>query len=417
VNLTAKRIARLLKRPGRYLDGHGLVLQVVNPNNASWLLRYQRDGRERWMGLGPLHTVGLADARIRARTARLQLLDGIDPLKAKKDAKEAAKLAAARTLTFTEAAETYFRTHEAEWRSVKHAQQWIGSLRTYAYPVLGRMDVAAITKMDVLRVVEPLWADKTVTADRTRNRIETVLNWCIVRGHREGENPARWRGYLEHALPAPSRIAKPQNLAALPYVELPEFMKALRQRDGVAARALEFTVLTAARTGETRGAQWSEIDIKNRLWTIPAERMKAGREHRVSLSPQVIALLQALPKEKDNPFVFIGARAGGLSHPSLGRVLNRMGRSDITTHGFRSAFSTWAHERTKHSNHTIEICLAHSVGNKTEKSYQRGDLLAKRRQLMQAWAKLCCSPPKIKGKDKPKAEDKSNIVTLRAVRQ
>jgi integrase len=285
VNLTAKRIAKLLKRPGRYLDGHGLVLQVINPNNASWLLRYQRAGREHWLGLGPLHTVGLADARIRAKAARLQLLDGVDPLQAKKDAKEAAKLAAARTITFREASETYYQTHMAEWRSVKHAQQWIGSLRAYAYRVLGNMNVADIGRGDVLRAIEPIWADKTVTASRTLNRIETVLSWASIRGYRTGENPAKWQDYLEHALPAPSKIAAPQNLAAMDYRVLPEFMAELRRRDGIAARALEFTVLTAARTGETRGAQWSEIDLKNRFWTIPAERMKAGREHRVPLAP------------------------------------------------------------------------------------------------------------------------------------
>jgi integrase len=417
VNLTAKRIAKLLKRPGRYLDGHGLVLQVINPNNCSWLLRYQRAGRERWLGLGPLHTVGLADARIRAKAARLQLLDGVDPLVAKRDAKEAAKLAAARTISFREAAETYHRTHEGEWRSAKHARQWIGSLRVYAYPVLGNMSVAAIGKGDVLRAIEPVWADKTTTAARTLNRVETVLSWATVRGYREGENPARWRGHLEHALPAPRKIAKPQNFAALPYAEVPAFMAELRQRDGIAAKAMQFTILCAVRSGETRGALWSEIDFKNRLWVIPAAKMKAGREHRVPLSAPVTALLQALPRERDNPFVFIGARARGLSAAALGRMLNRMGRSDITTHGMRSAFSTWAHERTKHANHTIEISLAHAVGDKTSQAYARSDLLAKRRQLMTAWAKFCTPPAKIKGKDKAKAEDKSNIVTLQAVRR
>jgi len=414
MNLTAKRIAKLLKRPGRHLDAHGLVLQVINPNNASWLLRYQRDGRERWLGLGPLHTVGLADARVRAKAARLQLLDGIDPIQAKKDKKEAAKLAAARSITFREAAETYHRTHEGEWRSAKHSMQWIGSLRVYAYPVLGNMSVADISKGDVLRAIEPHWAGKTVTADRVRNRIESVLDWAIAREYRKDENPARWRGFLEHALPAPSKIAKPQNFAALDYRSLPEFMGELCRRDGIAARAMAFTILCAVRSGETCGAQWSEIDLKNRLWTIPGNRMKAGREHRVPLSPQVVALLQALPRERDNPFVFIGTRAGGLSHAALGRVLGRMGRSNITVHGMRSAFSTWAHERTKHGNNVIEISLAHAVGDKTSQAYQRGDLLAKRRQLMAAWTKFCTSAPKIK--DKPKTED-SNVVSLRAVRR
>jgi integrase len=414
--LTAKRIAKLLQRPGRYLDAHGLVLQVKNPDNASWLLRYQRNGRERWYGLGPLHTVGLADARLRAKVARLQLLDGIDPVEAKRQAKEAAKLAVARTISFREAAETYHRTHEAEWRSVKHSQQWIGSLRAYAYPVLGSMNVADINKGDVLRAVERIWADKTVTASRTLNRIATVLSWATVRGYRTGDNPAKWDGHLEHALPAPTKIAKTKNYPALPYADVPAFVAELRARDGIAAKAMEFTILCAARSGETCGALWSEIDLKNRLWIIPAERMKAGREHRVALSREAIALLKALPREKDNEFVFIGMSSGrGLSSAALGHVLQRMGRSGITIHGFRSAFSTWARERTQHANHTIEISLAHAVGDKTSQAYSRGDLLAKRRQLMQAWAKFCCSPAKPRAK--PKVEDSNVVALMRAVRR
>ena len=395
MNLTAKRVARLLrKKPGRHHDGHGLHLQVTSPTNASWLLRYQRHGREHWLGLGPVHTVTLADARVRAKAARLQLLDGIDPLQAKRDAKAAAKLTAARRLTFVEAAQQYHKQHLSSW-SVQHAQQWLVSLQTYAYPVIGDMDVAMIATPDVLRVIEPIWHDKTVTADRVRNRIESILDWAIVCGHRPpGTNPARWKGHLDQVLPAVKKIAEPQHFPALPYVELPLFMQALRRQQGIAARALEFAILTAARSGEVLGARWSEVDLGNRVWVVPGSRMKAGKEHRIPLAPQAVELLRNLPPEDNNPYLFIGARAGaGLSGLALGRVLKRMGHDSVTVHGFRSVFSDWAHESTSHANYTIEISLAHSVGTEVEKSYRRGNMFAKRVRLMTDWSRYCASKP------------------------
>jgi integrase len=410
--LTAKRIAKLLKRPGRYLDDHGLVLQVINPNNASWLLRYQRAGKERWFGLGPIHTVDLSTARLRAKAARLQLLDGVDPLEAKRERKAAEKQAAVNTISFAAAAETYHRTHLAEWRSVKHAAQWISSLRDYAFPALGHMNVAHITKGDVLRAIEPIWAEKTVTASRTLNRVATVLSWATMRGYRSGDNPAKWEDALEHALPAPAKIAKPENLVAMSYNDVPTLVAQLR--DGLAARALKFTILTAARTGETCGALWSEIDLNNKLWIIPAARMKAGREHRVPLSREVVTLLKSLPREHANEAVFIGGRSGNLSAAAMGRLLGRMGHRGVTVHGFRSAFSTWAREKTQAASATIEISLAHSVGDKTEQAYARTDLFAKRRQLMQQWARFATTPVKVKGK----VETPTNVVPLKkAVRR
>jgi integrase len=396
MKLTAKRVARLLrKKPGRHHDGHGLHLQITSPTNASWLLRYQRHGKEHWLGLGPVHTVGLADARMRAKAARLQLLDGIDPLQAKRDAKAAAKLTDARRLTFVEAAEQYHKQHLGGWRSVQHAQQWLASLATHAFPVIGYMDVATISTPDVLRVVEPIWQTLTVTADRVRNRIESIIDWTVVRGHRPpGTNPARWKGHLDEVLLAVKTVSKPQHFAALAYVELPLFMQALRSRQGVATRAMEFAILTAARSGEVLGAKWEEIDLGKRVWVVPAERMKAGKEHHVPLAPQAIELLRALPHEEGNEFVFIGAKAGaGLSVTALFRLLQRTGHDDVTVHGFRSAFSDWAHETTAHSNHSIEISLAHAVGNEVEKAYRRGDMFNKRKKLMAAWADYCCSPP------------------------
>jgi len=389
--LTAKKLTKLLKKPGRHHDAHGLILQVVGPNNASWLLRYQRNGRERWAGLGPAWLVTLAEARVRAKAMRLQLLDGIDPLEAKRAAKTAAKLADVRKLSFAEAARAYHKQHEPKWRSAQHAQQWLRSLTVFAFPIIGGMDVAVIETPDILRVIEPIWQTKTTTADRIRNRCEAVLDWCTVRGHRpKGDNPARWTGHLDQVLPA---LAKPVHFAALPYDQLPAFMSNLRAQEGVAARALEFLILAAARSGEALGAVWSEIDLANSVWVVPASRMKAHKEHRVPLSDPALDLLRHLPREDNNPRLFIGARAGaGLSDAALSRVLKRIGNG-TTTHGFRSTFSDWAHEHTAFDSHSIEISLAHAVGTEVAKAYQRGDLIAKRRQLMAAWGRYCTSEP------------------------
>lgn len=392
MGLTVKRIAKL-KEPGRYRDDHGLYLQVMSPTNRSWLLRYERNGRgERWMGLGPLHTIDLKEARKRARKARELLLDGIDPLDARKAQRTAQALAAARTITFERAAQAYFEAHERGWKNAKHRAQFLSTLRTYAYPRIGKLPVAEIDVGLVLKVIEPIWQDKTETANRVRGRIESVLDWATVRGYRTGDNPARWRGHLSEVLPGREDIQKTEHHPALPFTDLPEFMSALRQRDGVAARALEFTVLTAARTGEAIGATWKEIDFKENAWTVPAGRMKASKEHRVPLSNRAVELLRALPREKNNPFVFIGPRMGGLSNMAMASALGRMGRDDITVHGFRSTFRDWAAERTNYPNHVVEMALAHVVGDKVEAAYRRGDLFAKRVRLMNEWARFCAKP-------------------------
>jgi integrase len=406
MKLTAKKVARLLRRPGRHHDGHGLILQVAGPNNASWLLRYQRHGREHWMGLGPVHTVGLADARVRAKAARLQLLDGINPLQARRDAKAAAKLADVRKLSFEQAARQYHKLHEPEWRSAQHAGQWLRSLERFAFPTLGNMDVAIIETPDILRVLEPIWQTRTVTADRVRNRIESVIDWCTVRGHRpKGDNPARWKGHLSEVLPKVKKVAAVTHHAALAYAALPAFMMRLREDHSIAARALEFAVLTAARSGEALGAKWSEIDLDNAVWVIPDHRMKAKKEHRVPLSAPVLELLRNLPREHRNEHVFIGERAGGsVSNASISRLLKRL-HPGITVHGFRSAFSDWAHEATAHASHTIEISLAHAVGNAVEQSYRRGPMLTKRVKLMADWAKFATSKPVAAGDNVVKMHD------------
>lgn len=410
--LSAKRVARL-KGEGRYHDADvpGLYLQVSESGARSWLLRFEVDGRERMMGLGSAAYFSLAQARERAREARRQLADGKDPLVAKRADKAAAKLTAARRLTFREAAQQYYRQHLPSWRSVQHAKQWLVSLQTYAYPAIGDMDVGEIATPDVLRVIEPMWHDKTVTADRVRNRIESVIAWATVRGHRPpGSNPAAWRNHLDQVLAAVKKVAKVQHHASLAYAEVPAFMQALRLQNGIAATALQFTVLTAARAGEVLGAKWDEIDLSGKVWTVPGSRMKGGREHRVPLAPAAIELLRNVAREDGNEHVFIGAKAGaGLSGMVFFRLLQRMKRADVTTHGFRSAFSTWASEQTAHASHAIEISLAHAVGNEVEKAYKRGDLLDKRRKLMEAWAKYCCAPP-------VKQKQSANVVPMRGAR-
>jgi integrase len=384
LRLTAKRIARLRKRIGRYPDGHGLYLQIASAGAASWLFRYEVAGRERMLGLGPLHTVSLKQARERAKAVRLQLLDGVDPIEARKAAKAARALEAAKAVTFREAAEGYLVAHEGRWRSGKHRDQWHTTLATYAYPILGRLPIAAIDTGLVLRALEPIWRTIPETAARVRGRIEKVLDYAAVRNLRAGENPARWKGHLEHILPRRSAIAIKHH-AALPYAELPRFMAELRQRDGVAARALEFAILTAARTGEVLHATWDEV--KDGIWEIPAGRMKAAKPHRVPLSAQVVVLLKALPRADGNPHVFIGQAPGSPISPSvLRKVLERMDRADITAHGFRSSFADWVSERTSFPDRVREAALAHVGGGKTTRAYARSDLLEERVRLMQAWA-------------------------------
>jgi integrase len=292
-------------------------------------------------------------------------------------------------LTFRAATQAYFDLHEQQWKSRKHRAQFLSSLIMYAHPVIGDLLVSAVDTGAVLRCIEPIWHSKTETANRVRGRIEKVLTWCTVRGYRTGENPARWSGHLASALPAPGRVAAVVHHAALPYPELPAFMAELTTRPGIGARALEFVILTAARSGEVLGARWSEIT--DNTWTIPAARMKAGREHRVPLAPAALTLLAALPRESD--FVFIGGRAGtGLSPMAMTTVLRRMGRNDATVHGFRSSFMDWAHERTAFAKVVIDMALAHTVGDKVEAAYRRGDLFEKRRQLMAMWASYCITP-------------------------
>jgi integrase len=422
MKLTAKRVAKLAKRPGRHADGNGLYLQVINPDRgrASWVLRYQRNGRERWHGLGPLRLFTLKEARERARKAKQQIHDGGDPIAARKAEKVERALAVARQMTFADAVKAYFEQHEAKWRNAHHRLQFKNSLDEYAIPVIGQLPVGNIDTPLVLRVLEQkvevnrgwpagrFWDVRTETASRVRARIEAVLDWAAVRGYRSGDNPARWKGHLAEVLPRRGQIQRVEHHPALPFADVPAFMVALRDRTGTAARALEFTILTAARTGEVIGATWAEINMHEKTWTIPAGRIKGGKEHRVPLSDRAVEILETLPREDGNPYVFIGPYRGGLSGMAMGQVLKRMGRTDITVHGFRSTFRDWAAERSNYPNHVIEMALAHSIGDAVEAAYRRGNLFDKRRKLMDDWARYCTAPPV--------AADRNNVTSLRAAR-
>jgi integrase len=390
--LTAVAVAK--GRTQRYYsDGAGLYLQV-SPGGASWVFRYRVRGRLREMGLGSFDTIGLADARQRAQECRRQRLDGKDPIEVRRAERIKAKLEAARSMTFRQCADAYFEAHRASWRSSKHAVQWRSSLATYAGLVFGDLPVADVDLALVLKVIEPLWSTKPETASRVRGRIEAVLDWAKVRGYRTGENPARWRGHLESLLPARNKVRRIEHHPALPYPEIDRFMFELRQQQGVAARALEFTILTAGRSGEVNNARWSEINIAERCWTIPAERMKAGKEHRVPLSDAALAILEEMRAIRTGDFIFPGSKTGRpIAGIAMWTLLQHMGRGGLTVHGFRSTFRDWCAERTTFPAEVAEMALAHTVADAVERAYRRSDLFQKRRQLAEAWAKYCVAPP------------------------
>ena len=404
--LTVKRVARALSsgRPGRYFDGQGLYLVVNSERAASWSRRYELNFKGHWLGLGSARAFDLEEARTRNRRISQMLADGIDPLHQRQSERAERTAAQMRSRTFMEAAEEFIQRHQSEWRSAEHGRQWRDSLRRFVFPKIGNLSVASIDKPLVLSILEQhiqgdarhpasgkFWDVRTETASRVRNRVELVLSFATAAGYRaEGPNPAAWSG-LKDLLGAPTKINGRKHHAALPYAELPTFLSQLRQHEGAGARALEFTILTAARLGEVVGAQRSEFDLDAGLWTIPADRMKGGKEHRVPLSPAAIALIRALPTEAGNNNVFVGALGARVSQAAVTVLPKRLG-FDVTVHGFRSTFSDFAHERTAFSNHVIELSLAHTIGNEVEKAYRRGDLLDKRRKLMEAWATFATTP-------------------------
>lgn len=397
--LSALEVKRLT-RPGFHPVGgvEGLYLCVSGSGARSWILRYatkevrySKSGRpyyaRRDTGLGPFPAVTLAQARDRAREARDLLYQGIDPVEYKNAARDALRAAAARALTFDQCAERYLAGKAEGFKNAKHAKQWATSLETYASPIVGGLSVDRVELAHVLQILEPIWREKTETASRVRGRIEKVLDYAIVSGYRDGPNPAQWRGNLDAILPQPGKLKQVRHHKALPWPDTPAFLADLRQRDGMAARALEFILLTAARSGEVRGATWGEIDTKAKTWTVPPERMKAGKEHVVPLVPDAVTLLEALPRFKGSDYVFTAPRGGQLSDMSISAVMRRM-KVDATPHGLRSTFRDWVSERTSYPHEVAEQALAHTIPSAVERAYRRGSLLEKRRRLMADWAQF-----------------------------
>jgi integrase len=406
--LTAKGVEKE-RALGYHGDGDGLWLQVTaapgyDPNapeskhvSKSWILRYRFADRQREMGLGSAKLLGLGDARTEARKyLRMARIDGIDPIEARRAARATQAVERAKLVTFRQAATSYIAAKKAGWKNPKQEAQWTSSLKAYAYPLLGDLPVRDIDTGLVMKVLEPIWSEVPETASRVRGRIESVLDWAKVRGHRDGENPARWRGHLQHQLAPRFKVKAVVNHPALPYRDMFQFWEALAARGGMAAEALRFAILTAARSGEVFGATWKEIDLKARAWVIPADRMKAAKEHKVALSARAVELLERLePLKRDgDSFVFPGQVKGKpLSSMAMLMLLRKMKRDDVTAHGFRSSFRDWAAETTAYPGEMVEMALAHAIGNKVEAAYRRGDMFERRRRLMDDWATYCTSKP------------------------
>ena len=390
--LTALAISKI-RKPGRYAVGNGVYLQITGDNGRSWVFRFERDyggkRRGRHIGLGPCALVSLAEAREKGLEYRKLLLNGIDPLDHKNALRQQALAAAIKGVTFQECAERYIAAHEAGWSNTVYRKQWRATLAAYVHPVIGKLPVASIDTALVTKILEPIWTSKPPTASAVRGRIESILDWAKARGYRAGENPARWRGHLDHLLPHHRRLAGVKHHAALPYADAPDFMCNLAKQEGIVARSLEFTILTVARLNESLGAQWDEI--VGDVWTVPASRIKSRREHRVPLSKHAMDLLQALPRTSQ--YVFPGERSRRrIPNNAPGKLLRRMGRAGMTVHGFRSTFRDWAADTTGYPNHVVEMALAHAIGSAVEAAYRRGDLFEKRRRLMEDWAKYCSRP-------------------------
>ncbi len=424
---------RNAKKPGLYGDGAGLYLNVGPTGGKSWLFRYMLNGRAREMGLGPLHTIGLAEARERAQAARKLKLDGMDPLATREAEKQRRAEEAAKAISFKKAAEGYIKAHRPGWRNDKHAWQWQQTLDAHVYPVIGDLSVGSVDTGHVTRILEPIWTTKAETAARVRGRIEVILDFATTHGWRTGANPARWKGHLQNVLPSRAKVAKVEHHAALPWREMGAFMAKLEKQDGTARLALQFIILTAARTNEVIGATWGEMDLATPrrvtigrdddgkpivetvggLWTVPGDRMKAGKGHRVPLSGPALDVLHEAAKLRrgDSPSdpVFPGGKGAtsskGLSNVAMLMLLRRMEHGDLTVHGFRSTFRDWCAEATRYPRELAEAALAHTLDSKTEAAYQRGDLLEKRRRLMADWATFC---------GRVMDDDADNVTALRA---
>jgi integrase len=387
--LSATEVRRITK-PGRHAVGgvSGLLLVVKDTGAKSWILRTVVGTKRRNIGLGGFPDVGLAQARERARDMKQLILDGIDPVEERRARQKALIKDQAKNLSFAQAARLCHDKKSSEFRNAKHAMDWISSVNRYAIPIIGNIPVSEIDLPHILNVLNPIWKDKTETATRLRQRLEAILAWAAVSGHRSGDNPARWKGHLDAVLPTPNKIRKRNHFAALPWQEIGAFMDKLRKKDGMSARCLEFTILTAARSGESRLSTWDEIDLGAKVWTIPAERMKAGKEHKVPLTDRAIQILEGLPRFEGSEYVFTAPRGGPLSDMALSMLCRRM-EVEAVPHGFRSTFRDWCSENTNYPREVAEMSLAHTIESKVEAAYRRGDLFQKRMKLMESWAEFC----------------------------
>ncbi|MAI48984.1 MAG: integrase [Flammeovirgaceae bacterium TMED32] len=372
--------------PGKYEDGGGLRLVVSKSGSRKWVLRYTCNGKRREMGLGSVQNVGLAEARAKAAKFRSMASDGVDPIAAR-------RAEPGQIPDFTACAARYIRVHRHGWRNAKHARQWVSTLKKYARPVIGPKSVDAIVTEDIIKILSPIWTTKTETAKRIQGRIENVLDFAAAHNYRDPLNPARWRGHLDKLLPRPSRVSTITHHPAMPYTDLPTFMEELRSNGSITALALQFLILTATRTSEVLLAEWTEIDEASKIWTIPATRMKAQKEHRIPLTDSTITILGSLPRIAHNPFVFPGSRTGRpLSNMAMLQLMRGMGfgvngsRGPFVPHGFRSSFRDWSGEVSSFPRDVAEMALAHAVENKVEAAYRRGDLFEKRTKMMEAWA-------------------------------
>jgi integrase len=391
IELGAMAISNLTTKGIYFVGGvAGLAINVSKSGARNWILRYQIGGKRRDMGLGGFPDVTLAGAREAARAARAKITQGIDPIADGRAARSKLIADKASAITFSQAATQYIETHEDGWKNAKHAQQWRNTIQLYANPLIGQMLVRDIGSPQVLAVLEPIWRTKTETASRLRGRMESILDWATARGYRTDSNPARWKGHLDMLLPTPGKITKIDHHRALPYAALPSFMKTLAAQDGMGARALTFVILTACRSGEVRGAKWKEFDLDNGVWTVPADRMKVGKEHRVPLSDAALVILKKQKELAFCDYVFPSPRGLALSDMTLSAVLRRM-KVGAVPHGFRSTFRDWSAEETDYPRDVAEMALAHAIGNKVEAAYRRGDLFDKRKQLMQDWANYAAS--------------------------
>ena len=375
-------LIKRMSKPGVYGDGAGLYIRVTETGTKHWIHRFSLHGKAHWMGLGPYPEITLTEARLKNMEARRTRLAGVNPINARN-----AAIAKAQSLTFQECADQYIASHRSSWKGLKHFVKWTNSIAAYCGPVIGKLPVNEIDVGLIMRVLDPIWTTKMSTARNIRSRIESILDWATVRGYREGNNPARWKGNLDHLLPKSSRAKGTKHHAALGYTQMGDLMGELRQQDGISAKALEYAILTACRSGEVRLATWGEVNLKNRVWIIPAERMKVGKEHRVPLSDDAMAILNQM--DQSTTFIFPGRSGRLLSDMSLTKVLRRMGHIDTTVHGFRSTFRDWAAESTAYPQHVAEMALAHTIGDKVEAAYRRGDLFTKRTRMMEDWARFC----------------------------